>query len=150
MRIVVIHGPNLNLLGRREPKIYGRETLADINGRMRECAADLGVTLKTFQSNSEGELVDRIQDMVLTEPRADGLVINPAAYTHTSVAIRDAIAAVGVPAWEIHITDPATREDFRHVSFVRDVCVGHVAGQGADGYLVALKALVEHLRRNQE
>lgn len=150
MRIVVIHGPNLNLLGRREPQFYGRETLADINGRIRECAADLGVTLKTFQSNSEGELVDRIQDMVLTEPQADGLVINPAAYTHTSVAIRDAIAAVGVPAWEIHITDPSTREDFRHLSYVRDVCAGHVAGQGADGYLEALTALVEHLRRNQE
>ncbi len=150
MRVVVIHGPNLNLLGRREPSLYGRETLAEINTRMRERATGLGIKLKTFQSNSEGELVDRIQDMVLTEPRADGLVINPAAYTHTSVAIRDAIAAVGVPAWEIHITDPSTREDFRHVSLVRDVCVGHVAGKGPDGYLEALMALVKHLRRNQE
>ncbi|HOX25772.1 MAG TPA: type II 3-dehydroquinate dehydratase [Candidatus Krumholzibacteria bacterium] len=146
MRILVIHGPNLNLLGRREPAIYGYDTLADIEVRLRARAGELAVDLDTFQSNHEGAIVDRIQAAVLAEPHADGLVINPAAYTHTSVAIRDAIAAVALPAWEVHLSDPATREGFRRVSYVRDVCVGHTAGRGADGYLEALAGLVEHLR----
>jgi 3-dehydroquinate dehydratase-2 len=146
MRILVIHGPNLNLLGRREPEIYGTATLAEIDRRLGDRADELGVALGTFQSNHEGAIVDRIQAAALDEPRADGLIINPAAYTHTSVAIRDAIAAVALPAWEVHLSDPAVREDFRHVSYVRDVCVGHVAGRGPDGYLVALDALVARLR----
>ncbi len=147
MRILVIHGPNLNLLGRREPGIYGHATLADIDRRLLVRARQLGVALDSFQSNHEGDIVDRIQAAVLDEPRAQGILINPAAYTHTSVAIRDALAAVDLPAWEVHLTDPATREAFRRVSHVRDVCQGHVAGRGPDGYLEALEALVAHLRR---
>jgi len=146
VRILVIHGPNLNLLGRREPDVYGRDTLADIDARLRDGASALGVDLDIVQSNHEGAIVDRIQAAVLAQPRADGLIINPAAYTHTSVAIRDAIAGVALPAWEVHLTDPQTREEFRHVSYVRDVCVGHTVGLGAAGYVEALTALVAHLR----
>ncbi len=147
MRILVIHGPNLNLLGRREPALYGHATLADIDRRLLAHARELGVALDTFQSNHEGEIVDRIQAAVLDEPRAHGILINPAAYTHTSVAIGDALAAVALPAWEVHLTDPDTREDFRRINHVRGVCQGHVAGRGPGGYLDALAALVAHLRR---
>jgi 3-dehydroquinate dehydratase-2 len=146
VRILVIHGPNLNLLGIREPDIYGRTTLQAINRRLRARADELGVAVSDFQSNSEGEIVDRIQAAALDIPRADGIVINPAAYTHTSIAIRDALSAVELPTWEIHLTDPTAREKFRHVSLVRDICVGHTAGRGPDGYVEALDGLVAHLR----
>lgn len=150
MRIVVIHGPNLNLLGRREPDIYGSATLADIDQRLRDRAGMLGIELATFQSNHEGALIDRIQAMIDNDHGEDGLIINPAGYTHTSVALRDAIAAVARPTWEVHLSDPDTRERFRHVSLVRDVCTGCVKGQGADGYLIALDALVAHLQSTEE
>ena len=146
MRILVIHGPNLNLLGRREIEIYGAVTLTEIDRRLRQRAAALDVALAIFQSNHEGAIVDRIQAGVLDPPPVDGILINPAAYTHTSIAIRDAIAGVEIPTWEIHLSDPAVREDFRRRSFVRDVCVGYTAGHGADGYLEAVTALVTHLR----
>jgi 3-dehydroquinate dehydratase-2 len=150
MHVLVIHGPNLNLLGRREPAVYGHVTLTEIDDRLRSRAAELGVALTCFQSNGEGAIVDRIQAMVLAPPGEDALLINPAAYTHTSVAVRDAIAAVGQPAWEVHLSDPDTREPFRRTSLVRDVCVGCTRGRGADGYLDALTDLVAHVRRGQE
>jgi len=150
MRIIVIHGPNLNLLGRREPAIYGSETLVDINRRLRSRAHELDVELVSFQSNHEGDIIDRVQAMVLGEPGEDGLLINPGGYTHTSVSLRDAIAAVGQPTWEVHLSDPDSREDFRHRSLVRDVCVGCTKGEGAGGYLTALDGLVTHVRANKE
>lgn len=150
MRIIVIHGPNLNLLGRREPEIYGTETLVDINRQLRTRAHELGVELVSFQSNHEGDIIDRVQAMLLNEPGEDGLMINPGGYTHTSVSLRDAIAAVGKPAWEIHLSDPDTREEFRRTSLVRDVCVGCTKGLGAAGYLEALDQLVAHARSSKE
>ncbi len=150
MRIVVIHGPNLNLLGVREPDIYGRTTLAEIDDSLRRRAAELNVSVVTFQSNHEGDLIERVQAMILIEPGDDGLVINPGGYTHTSVALRDAIAAVARPAWEVHLSDPATREPFRRVSLIRDVCVGDTRGQGAAGYLIALAGLVAFMRQAKE
>lgn len=150
MRIVVIHGPNLNLLGRREPEIYGTATLTDINRSLMGRASELGVELVSFQSNHEGDLIDRVQAVLLNEPGESGLVINPGGYTHTSVALRDAIAAVSKPAWEVHLSDPDQREGFRQASLIRDVCIGCTKGKGSDGYLEALTGLVAYLRREQE
>ncbi len=135
MKILVIHGPNLNLLGMREPGIYGASTLGDINQRISALGAELGLAVSTFQSNSEGAIVDAIQH----EP-FDLLIINPAAYTHTSVAIRDAIAAVGKPAIEVHISNIHAREEFRRHSHIAGVAVGQISGFGADGYLLAIQA----------
>ena len=143
MKILVVHGPNLNLLGVREPDVYGTATLADIDSRIEHEAGLLGVEVECFQSNSEGEIVEKIQ---LAPGRYDGIVINPAAYTHTSIAIRDAVAAVGVPCVEVHISNVAGREGFRRRSYVAAVCVGVVSGFGADSYLLALRGLVGHLR----
>ncbi len=150
VRIVVIHGPNLNLLGIREPEVYGTATLTDINRALMGRAKTLGVNLMSFQSNHEGDLIDRVQAMVLNEPGEAGLVINPGGYTHTSVALRDAIAATSRPAWEVHLSDPDTREEFRRVSLIRDVCVGCTKGKGTGGYLEALSGLVAHLRPGKE
>lgn len=138
-RILVIHGPNLNLLGRREPEVYGRVTLAEIDDRLRTAATALGAHLDTFQSNIEGELVDRIQAAM--DDGTDGIVINPAAYTHTSVAVRDALSACGLPAVEVHLSNPETREEFRRISLVADVVAGRVAGFGAASYELGLQGL---------
>jgi len=135
MKILVIHGPNLNLLGTREPGIYGAATLVEINLQIAARCAELGLDVATFQSNSEGEIVDAIQ----TEP-FDLLIINPAAYTHTSVAIRDAIAAMGKPAIEVHISNIHTREEFRRHSYTAGVAVGQISGFGVDSYLLAIQA----------
>lgn len=135
--VLVLHGPNLNLLGVREPSIYGRETLQDIDRGLAERGKSAGVRVDTFQSNHEGALVDRIQ-----AARADGtafIVINPGAYTHTSVAIRDALAAVGVPFIEVHLSNIHAREAFRHRSFVSDLALGTIAGLGSSGYRYALE-----------
>ena len=135
-QILVLHGPNLNLLGLREPSIYGASSLDAINGRLIEQAAAAGVRLVTFQSNVEGELVTRIQ-----QARADGtqfIIINPAAYTHTSVAMRDALAAVRIPFIEVHLSNVFAREAFRHHSYFTDLAVGMVCGLGAKGYELAL------------
>lgn len=135
--ILVMHGPNLNLLGTREPAIYGHETLGDINSRLVSDGRRRGITVSTFQSNHEGVLVDRIQ-----AARADGtgfIVINPGAYTHTSVAIRDALSAVSVPFIEVHLSNIHAREAFRHRSFVSDIAVGTIAGLGSRGYDFALE-----------
>jgi 3-dehydroquinate dehydratase-2 len=137
MNILVLHGPNLNLLGKREPGVYGTATLDEINGRLTALAAELGVAVSFFQSNHEGELVQKIHDAMSAY---DALVINPGAYTHTSVAIRDAIAATGIPAVEVHLSNIYRREDFRHHSYISGVAVGQISGFGAESYLLALRA----------
>ena len=140
MKFLIINGPNINLLGTREPEIYGSMTLDDINKDIAKCAKELGVETETFQSNIEGEIVDKIQQ---AKGVFDGIVINPAAYTHTSVAIRDAISAVGIKAVEVHISNIHSREEFRKNSLIAPVCVGQIAGFGADSYKLALRALVD-------
>lgn len=139
MKILVINGPNLNLLGLREPDIYGKRTYSDLIQMIREEADRLDVTVEFVQSNHEGALVDAIQSAYQT---ADGIVINPGAYTHTSVALLDAVKAVGVPTVEVHISDPDTREEFRKVSYIRAACVASIKGHGLEGYLEALRFLV--------
>jgi 3-dehydroquinate dehydratase-2 len=139
MKILLINGPNLQLLGVREPGIYGGETLPEIVGKVRILAEELGAEVFDFQSNHEGDIVDRIGNAKFDG--FDGIIINPAAYTHTSVAIRDAIAAVALPAVEVHISNVNSREDFRHVSYTAPVCAGVIAGFGTDSYLLALRAL---------
>jgi len=136
-RVLILHGPNLNLVGTREPGIYGRETLADIERRLRELAGQLGVVLETFQSNSEGKLVDRIQ---AARGAADAIVVNAGAYTHTSVAIRDALLATELPVIEVHLSNTYKREAFRRRSLIADVAVGRIVGFGADSYLLGLRA----------
>ena len=138
-RILVIHGPNLNLLGKREPQIYGSLSLAHINEEIEKVARKEGATVETFQSNSEGELINRIHEAM---GRSDAIVINPGGYTHTSVAIRDAIIAVGIPAVEVHLSNIYKREEFRKRSMLADVVVGQVAGFGMDSYLLGLKAAI--------
>lgn len=144
MRIAVVHGPNLNLLGQREPELYGRDTLADVDGALAELAPELGASVSAFQSNSEGALVDHVQGVAAV---ADGFLINAGAYTHTSVALRDALVGVGRPFVEVHLSNVFAREPFRHHSFLADRAVGVVAGFGRDSYLLGLRALCAHLRR---
>lgn len=145
MRILVINGPNLNLLGKREPGIYGQQTLSDINQSLEELAKNLDVELKIIQSNSEGEIVSFIGD----NADWDGIIINPAAYTHTSVAIRDAISATGLPTIEVHLSNVFSREEFRHFSYISPVATGVICGLGPEGYLLALNAIVKHLGKKQ-
>ncbi len=139
MKILVINGPNLNLLGKREPQIYGAETLEDINRRIAALAVELGVEVAFFQSNHEGELVQKIQDAM---GAYQAIVINPGAYTHTSVALRDAISSTGIPTIETHISNIYKREEFRHHSYISGVAAGQIAGFGPDSYLLALRAAV--------
>ena len=136
--LLVLNGPNLNMLGIREPEIYGSATYADLCRLIETHAEKLGITVSIFQSNHEGDLVDAIQQAY---GKADGIIINPAAYTHTSIALLDALKAVGLPAVEVHISDPDTREDFRKVSYVRAACVKTIKGHGFDGYLEAMDYL---------
>ncbi|MBR1953390.1 MAG: type II 3-dehydroquinate dehydratase [Lentisphaeria bacterium] len=142
-KILLINGPNLQLLGVREPGIYGVKTLPEIVADLREYAVELGCELEDFQSNSEGALVDKIGGSLAAG--VDGIIINPAAYTHTSVALRDALAAVALPAVEVHLSNIQEREDFRHKSYTAAKCVGVIAGFGAFTYRLALLALVNHL-----
>ena len=146
-RVLLLHGPNLQLLGRREPDIYGTVTLGDIDQKMRTRAAEAGIDLVAHQSNSEGELVTIIGDHL---GAVDGVLINPAAYTHTSVAIRDALSAVGVPVIEIHLSNIAGRESFRHHSFIAPIAVGAIAGFGVDSYRLALEAMIQLLSHDSE
>ena len=136
-KILVLNGPNLNLLGKRQPEIYGKATLPDIENQVRALAKELGVEIDFRQSNSEAELVTWIQE---AEGRFAALVINPAAYTHTSVAMRDAISAVGIPTVEIHLSNIHKREPFRHHSYIAEVAVGQIAGFGVNSYLLGLRA----------
>ena len=139
MKILVINGPNLNMLGIRQPEIYGKTTYEDLKAMISAEAERLGVAVDFFQSNHEGALVDAIQQAYFDG--VDGIVINPGAYTHTSVALLDAVKAVSIPAVEVHISDPETREEFRHVSYIRAACVDTVKGRGLEGYLEALRIL---------
>ena len=141
MNILVINGPNLNMLGIRQPEIYGRETYEDLKAMVQAEAERLGVSVRFFQSNHEGELVDAIQQAYFD--KVDGIIINPGAYTHTSVALLDAVKAVSIPTVEVHISDPDQREDFRHVSYIRSACAATVKGRGLEGYLEALRLLVK-------
>jgi 3-dehydroquinate dehydratase-2 len=147
-RILVLHGPNLNLLGSREPEVYGHATLPEIDGDLAERARQAGHALESFQSNAEDALIDRIQ-----AAKADGtsfIVINPAAYTHTSIALRDALAAVAIPFIEVHLSNPHAREPFRRQSYFSDLAVGVVAGFGADSYRYALDAAINRLALGRE
>jgi 3-dehydroquinate dehydratase-2 len=138
MRVLVVNGPNLNLLGRREPEVYGHTTLADIEARMKSVGLELGLEVSCVQSNSEGELVDAIQAAAGT---ASAIIINPAAYTHTSFAMRDAVAAVGLPTVEVHLSNVHAREEFRRSSLTAPVCRGVIAGFGPESYMLALRAV---------
>ena len=141
MKILVINGPNLNMLGIREPAHYGRETYAELLAKIQTYADENGITVRFYQSNHEGDLVDAIQS-AYTEGE-DGIVINPGAYTHTSIAILDAVKAVGIPTCEVHISDVTKREDFRQISYIRAACVLTICGHGTDGYLEAIDFLSE-------
>ena len=143
MKILVLNGPNLNLLGIREPGIYGSETYRDLLEKIAAHAQTRGVSVDCFQSNHEGALVDRIQEAY---GNTDGIIINPGAYTHTSIALLDAVKAVGIPTVEVHISDVARREPFRSVSYIRAACVGSIIGHGTDGYLEAMDLLIERSR----
>jgi len=145
-KILVLHGPNLNLVGTREPTIYGRMTLADIDAQLLQLATELGVKVTTFQSNSEGQLVDRIQ---AARGSTAAIVINAGAYTHTSVAIRDALLAAELPVVEVHLSNTYKREAFRHRSLIADIAVGQVVGFGADSYLLGLRAAAGLLARGR-
>lgn len=147
MRILVLHGPNLNMLGLREPEVYGTDKLEDINRSLETTAAGRGIEMRIRQSNHEGVLVDEIQQAL---GWADGILINPAAYTHTSIALRDAIAAVGLPVVEVHMSDIHAREAFRHHSYIEPVAVRQICGHGSDSYRLGLEALIDHIGNGSE
>ncbi len=143
MKILVINGPNLNLLGDREKDNYGEVTLESINAELSELAGTLGVEIDFFQSNTEGAIVDKIQS---AKGEFDGIIINPAAYTHTSIALRDALLAVKIPTVEVHLSNIHAREEFRKTSFTAPVCIGQIAGFKKDSYTLALRAIVSYLK----
>ncbi|MEA3417532.1 MAG: type II 3-dehydroquinate dehydratase [Thermodesulfobacteriota bacterium] len=139
-KVMVIHGPNLNMLGKREPEIYGKETIGEINTKLEELAEKLGIDVETFQSNYEGKIIEKIQK---TSERCKGLVINPAAFTHTSIAIRDALLLLDIPVIEIHLSNIYKRESFRRKSMIADVVTAQISGFGVQGYIMALNAIAK-------
>jgi len=141
--LLILHGPNLNLLGTREPEIYGALTLAEIDKKLADAAKSKGVEIYSIQSNSEGALIDSLQEAA---EKADGVIFNPAGYTHTSVALRDAVAAIGIPVIEVHLSNVYAREEFRKTSLIAPVCLGKITGFGWMSYLLAFEALVENLK----
>ena len=143
MKLFIINGPNLNLLGVREPDIYGKETYASLIQRIGEYAREKQIVVECYQSNHEGDLVDYIQKAY--SEGADGIVLNPCAYTHTSIALLDAIKAVSLPVVEVHISDISLREDFRKVSYIREACLATIIGHGTNGYLEAMDLLLSHV-----
>lgn len=147
MKILVLNGPNLNLLGQREPSVYGSESLADIVDKLRACATDANVEIESLQSNDEGALVSAIG---AAPGLYDGIIFNPAAYTHTSVALRDALQAVDIPCVEVHLSNTHQREDFRQRSLTAPACVGQIMGFGSHGYILALEGLIGHIQRTEE
>ena len=147
MKLLILNGPNLNLLGLREPAIYGKGSYADLERFLRETAGEIGAEVEIFQSNHEGVLVDKIQAAYGV---FDGIVFNPAAYTHTSVALLDALKAVSIPTVEVHLSDPDTREEFRKTSYVRLACLKTVKGLGFESYRQAMKFLAEYLREREK
>lgn len=146
IKILILHGPNLNLLGTREPEIYGAQTLEAINQDLSQLARELEVQVDCFQSNSEGELVDKIQQ---AKSEYQGVVINAAAYTHSSIALRDALIATGLPAVEVHLSNIYQREEFRHHSYLASVVVGQISGFGAQSYHLGLRAIVHQVRKGK-
>jgi 3-dehydroquinate dehydratase-2 len=144
MKVLVLHGPNLNLLGSREPAIYGKLTFSEVNDAITSLADELGIEVSIFQSNSEGDLIDRIHAAVGSY---DGILINPAAYTHTSVAIRDALSAVALPTVEVHLSNIHSREEFRSKSFIAPVALGQISGFGLNSYLLGLRAIFNHIKK---
>jgi len=147
MKILVLHGPNLDMLGRREPEIYGSDTLSSINQRILAAAIAAGIEVECFQSNEEGVLVTRLGQ---ASGVFDGVIFNPAAYTHTSVALHDAIKACGLPCVEVHLSNTHRREAFRHVSLTAPACIGQIMGFGPNGYLLGLQGLVDHLKGGRQ
>ena len=148
MKILVLNGPNLNMLGIREPDHYGKETYSDLENKIKKYCAEKGVEVEIKQSNHEGALVDLIQAAYFD--KTDGIVINPAAYTHTSIALLDALKSVSLPCVEIHISDVKSREDFRQISYVRQACIKTVSGQGTDGYLTAIEYLINYIKEDKK
>ena len=146
MHILVLNGPNLNMLGIREPEHYGTQTLSDLTAMLEAEAERLGITIECYQSNHEGDLVDKIQAAYGT---ADGILINPAAYTHTSIALLDAVKAVSLPTVEVHISDPDARDEFRKISYIRQACIATVKGKGFPGYIEGLRLLVDEVKRRK-
>ena len=146
MRVAVVHGPNLQLLGRREPEVYGTDTLDDVDRRLESLAGELGVEVESFQSNHEGAILDFVDE---ASGRVQGFLINPGALTHTSVALRDALVGVGLPFVEVHLSNTAAREDFRRRSFLSEVAEGVVYGFGVESYLLGLRGITAHLRRTE-
>jgi len=142
MKILILHGPNLNLLGTREPEVYGSMTLADINSKLLELGTERNAEIKCLQSNHEGALIDALHD---ARTWASGVVFNPGGYTHTSIALRDAISAIQIPVIEVHLSNVYAREDFRHVSMISAVCKGKITGFGWRSYMLGLRALVDEL-----
>jgi 3-dehydroquinate dehydratase-2 len=147
MKILVMNGPNLQLLGRRKAEFYGTRTLPEIEVMLQAVAAELGVEMEFMQSNHEGVLVDRVAEAITGG--VDGIVINPAAYTHTSIALRDALEAARIPAVEVHLSNVASRDEFRKVSLTAPMCIGQITGLGADGYEWAMRALVRYLEQKK-
>ena len=141
MKILILNGPNINMLGIREPHIYGSQSYFDLENLVKDYAKEKGIELKLFQSNHEGALVDEIQNAYFQ--KFDGIVFNPAAYTHTSIALLDALKATKIPCVEVHISEPDSREEFRHISYIRSACIGTVTGKGLKGYTEAMELLMQ-------